>query len=373
MNGRGSSRPSCQIGMVDSVTASCTTKSMPRSAIACTTRARCVVVELLRRACLRRWRSAGDRRTPRRSPSCRGRSIISSRTSASPSHQVATFGMIRSAPATAGASAGRKASIARASATPVPSALAMTTLPSRTAWTRPLHAEPRAGVEFQRIGEIGIEPPQQHFGALQAGDGADEDAVVAHRQVLALDQQHAEIARQIGVLEIGLVHRAGREQADRRVVAAVEGRQVGLERLEERRQPLDLERRDRRPGWRARARAGSPARSRRRTAPACGRRAPTSGRRRRGRHRPHRCADARRPAARHRPAAAEIPDCRQSARPEAAVLARASPDRRRRPAPPSSTSARCTRPTLSAFHSSGSISSGTWLSGHGRSAPAGSS
>ena len=70
-------------------------------------------------------------------------------------------------------------------------------------------------------------------------DGADEDAVVAHDQVLAVDQQQPEIARQIGVLEIGLVHRPGREQADARVVLAVEREQLGLERLEERRDALD--------------------------------------------------------------------------------------------------------------------------------------
>ena len=69
-------------------------------------------------------------------------------------------------------------------------------------------AEARGGIEFERIGEVGVDPPQQHLGALQAGNGADEDAVVAHAQVFALDQQEPEIAREIGVLEIGLVHRS---------------------------------------------------------------------------------------------------------------------------------------------------------------------
>jgi hypothetical protein len=41
-------------------------------------------------------------------------------------------------------------------------------------------------------------------------------------QILAFDQQEAEIARKISVLEIGLVQRAGRQHADRRIVAAVE-------------------------------------------------------------------------------------------------------------------------------------------------------
>ena len=107
---------------------------------------------------------------------------------------------------------------------------------------QPGHAEARTRVQLERIGEVGIEPAQQHFGALEAGHGADEDAVVAHRQVLAFDQQEAEIAREIGVLEIGLVHRSRREHADAGIVLAVERGQLRLERLEERREPLDLER-----------------------------------------------------------------------------------------------------------------------------------
>ena len=91
------------------------------------------------------------------------------------------------------------------------------------------HAEPRARAQFQRIGEIGIEAAQQHFGALQPGHGADEDAVVADGEVLALDQEKAEIARQIGVLEIGLVQRSGRQHADRGIVAAAERRQLAPE------------------------------------------------------------------------------------------------------------------------------------------------
>ena len=66
------------------------------------------------------------------------------------------------------------------------------------------HAELRGGVELQRIEEIGIDPAQQHVEPLQAGDGADMNAVAADGEVVALDQQEAEIARERGVLEIGL-------------------------------------------------------------------------------------------------------------------------------------------------------------------------
>ena len=91
------------------------------------------------------------------------------------------------------------------------------------------HAQPRAGAQLQRIGEIGIETAQQHLGALQARHGADEDAVVADGQVFAFDQKKAEIAREIGVLEIGFVQRPRRQHADRRIVVAVERRQLRLE------------------------------------------------------------------------------------------------------------------------------------------------
>ncbi len=46
---------------------------------------------------------------------------------------------------------------------------------------QPGDAEPRGGVEFERIGEIGVDAAQQHFGAPQSRDGADEDAVVLVR------------------------------------------------------------------------------------------------------------------------------------------------------------------------------------------------
>src|SRR5262249_6943401 len=54
-----------------------------------------------------------------------------------PSHHVATLGSARSLPSTVGASAGRKLNSARASTTPEPSALAITTVSSRTACTKP--------------------------------------------------------------------------------------------------------------------------------------------------------------------------------------------------------------------------------------------
>ena len=58
------------------------------------------------------------------------------------------------------------------STTPEPSALAIVTPPPQHV-DQARHAELRAGVQFERIGEIGIDPAQDHVGALQAGDRAD--------------------------------------------------------------------------------------------------------------------------------------------------------------------------------------------------------
>ncbi len=100
-------------------------------------------------------------------------------------------------------------------------------------------AEPRGGIQFERIGEIGVDAAEQHFGSLQTGYGADKNAVIAHAEVFAFDQHEPEIAREIGVLEIGLAHRSGREQTKVSLVLTAQRRKLGLKRLEERRDALD--------------------------------------------------------------------------------------------------------------------------------------
>ena len=59
-------------------------------------------------------------------------------------------------------------------------------------------------------------------------------------KILAFDQKQAEIAGEIGLLEIGFVERAGRQQADARVRALRHRGKAEAERLEERCQPLDI-------------------------------------------------------------------------------------------------------------------------------------
>ena len=104
------------------------------------------------------------------------------------------------------------------------------------------HAEMRRRIEFQRIEEIGIDPAQQHVEPLQPRDGADMNAVAADGEIVALDQQEAEIARQRGVFEIGLAEGARRQQPDPRLVTVGAGAQRLAECLEERRHALDIHR-----------------------------------------------------------------------------------------------------------------------------------
>ena len=102
------------------------------------------------------------------------------------------------------------------------------------------------------------------------------DAVVAHREVAAFDQREAEIARQVGVLEVGLVVRAGREQHDPRRPSPRGAQWRSDVRTARGRTPPGAApaARGTSAGRRARRRAGSPAGSPGPKAPACGRHHP---------------------------------------------------------------------------------------------------
>ena len=136
--GAGRIRSPAQLGAVDSATSSWPTRSQP-----CCTKSRSS-----------RVRAAGSRLLPIAGPAVpapgirRGENAgcstirsslasIADRTAGSPHHQVAVLGSSRSCPSTARHRPGRKASRAAASTTPLPSALATTTVPPRTASSSP--------------------------------------------------------------------------------------------------------------------------------------------------------------------------------------------------------------------------------------------
>ena len=99
------------------------------------------------------------------------------------------------------------------------------------------HAELRGGVQLQRIAPVGVDAAPEHVGALQAGDGAHIELAVTGHEVVALDQQQAEITGEIGLLGIGLAERAGRQQADARIDALRAAREASAKIAEERREP----------------------------------------------------------------------------------------------------------------------------------------
>ena len=76
------------------------------------------------------------------------------------------------------------------------------------------HAERRFAEEFERVAPAIVLATQDHVDGQQAVERFQEDAFVAHGEVGALDERHAEVAREVGVLEVGLVVGTGRQQHD---------------------------------------------------------------------------------------------------------------------------------------------------------------
>jgi hypothetical protein len=84
---------------------------------------------------------------------------------------------------------------------------------------QPGHAQRGVGAQLQRVAPCVVHALEQGMHRLQPAQGAQVQPFVAHRQVAALHQGDAQVARQVGVLEIGFVVGAGRQQGDVRVGA----------------------------------------------------------------------------------------------------------------------------------------------------------
>ncbi len=83
----------------------------------------------------------------------------------------------------------------------------------------PGDAQRGIGAECQRVDEVVVHAPVDHIHAAQAGGGAHVDEVVVNHQVAPLHQLDAHLSRQKGVLEVGGVVDARREQHDVRIGA----------------------------------------------------------------------------------------------------------------------------------------------------------
>ena len=92
------------------------------------------------------------------------------------------------------------------------------------------HTQARFGAHLQRVEKGVVDPLDEAVHRPQAVQRLQVQAAPAHRQIAAFDQRQAQVAREVGVLEVGLVVRPGREQRDVRVLA---GRAGGLDALDE--------------------------------------------------------------------------------------------------------------------------------------------
>ena len=93
------------------------------------------------------------------------------------------------------------------------------------------HAQHRVGPEGERVEEVVVDAAVDHVHALRPLGGAHEDGAVLDEEVLPLDQLDAHLLGEEGVLEVGAVEVAGREQHDHRVLD-VAGRDLA-QRLEQ--------------------------------------------------------------------------------------------------------------------------------------------
>ena len=88
------------------------------------------------------------------------------------------------------------------SATPLPTTLAIVTLPARAALTMPGAAEHRVGAEVQRVEVVVVDAAVDDVDALLARGRAHVDDVVAAHEVAALDQLDAHLPGEERVLEV---------------------------------------------------------------------------------------------------------------------------------------------------------------------------
>ena len=195
------------------------------------------------------------------------------------------------------------------------------------------HAGGGGFVQLQRVRAPGPEPAPEDAERPRAGHGADRRGAVLDGDVLALEQHEAQIARQIGMLEIA--RPAGARPSACRPARRPPGRA----------RPAHRERRGRNlpgdahgtpgtaPGTRAAWPAAFPARCRRRRASRCGRAAPASFRRAGARHRRRGSAASGRMRAARPPADGARRD-RPRPAPPAAALQRPAGPRHRGQRPP---------------------------------------
>jgi len=84
---------------------------------------------------------------------------------------------------------------------------------------QPRHADGGIGPQFHRVAECVVQPAQQAVHAFQPAQRLQVQHVVAHREVFALHERQAQVAREKHVLEVGLAEGPRRQKRDVRRVA----------------------------------------------------------------------------------------------------------------------------------------------------------
>ena len=79
------------------------------------------------------------------------------------------------------------------------------------------HAQVGVGAQLERVQPLVVQGFDQHIDGLQPLDGFEIQALLAHRQVVALNQVQPQVARQVGVLKVAAGVGAAGEQGHARL------------------------------------------------------------------------------------------------------------------------------------------------------------
>ena len=105
---------------------------------------------------------------------------------------------------------------------------------------QPRRAQARGMVQLHRVGIAAVQAPPQHLDRAQARHGAHHQAPGLHGQILALHQGDAQVTRQPGMFEIGLVQRPRRQDGNAGVTILALGQQRIAEGAKEPGQAVDV-------------------------------------------------------------------------------------------------------------------------------------
>jgi hypothetical protein len=156
---------------------------------------------------------------------------------------VATEGIANGSPSSFSQAPGRNPGSAADSSRPLPSALATSTLPARTACSRPGTPSAESLRSSSGVAVVVVESAQDRMHTPQAVECFQVDQLATNRQVLPFDERETEVARKIGMLEIGFIVGARRQEHDQRRLAGMRSpmRQRVLKFAEEGSKVLDIQ------------------------------------------------------------------------------------------------------------------------------------